>query len=179
MQDISMFLSSLHIGAETPATPETAQAETITATPKAANIESPGTWEQYYIENVEGNQDGGGTTPENINLNAPISQRYEQIKLFRILGYQECARRERTKMFFNLEDICRAHFFPLFFVLDFEEYQTKKRWTCNGKPIENINGAFYQYAKTRRERMKKEGVWRGHEMENYKYCGAWEIITKR
>ena len=171
MQDISTFFSSLHIGAETPAT---AQAETIATTPKAANIESPGTWEQYYIENVEGNQNGGGTTPENIDLDAPISQRYEQIKLYRILGYQEHARRERTKMFFELEDICRAHFFPLFFVLDFEEYQTKRRWELNGEKIKNIKGAFYLFAKAKRERMRAAGVWHGHKMENYKFCGAWE-----
>lgn len=175
MQDISTLISSLHIGAETPAT---AQAETIATTPKAANIESPGTWEQYYIENVEGNPNGGGTTPESIDLDAPISQRYEQIKLFRILGYKKEFRRARTKMFFDLETICRVYLFPLFFVLDFEEYQTKRRWSINGKEIKNIKGAFYRFANAKRERMRAAGVWRGHKMENYKFCGAWEIITK-
>lgn len=170
MQDISTFFSSLHFGAETPST----AAETIAATSEAANIESPVTWEQYYIEKVQGNQNGGGTTPENIDLNAPISQRYEQIRLYRILGYQEHARRERTKMFFELEDICRAHFFPLFFVLDFEEYQTKRRWELNGEKIKNIKGAFYRFANAKRERMRAAGTWRGHEMEKYKFCGAWE-----
>lgn len=178
MQDISTFISSLHIGAATPATPETAQTETIATTPKAANIESPGTWERYYIENVQGNENGGGTTPENIDLNAPISQRYEQIKLFRILGYKKEFRRARTKMFFELEDICRAHFFPLFFVLDFEEYQNERRWMINGKAIKNIKGAFYLFAKAKRERMRAAGSWRGHDMKKYVYCGAWEIITK-
>ena len=175
MQDISTLLSSLLHSAETPATEK---AETIATTPKAANIESPGTWEQYYIEKVQGNENGGGTTPENIDLNAPISQRYEQIKLFRILGYRKEFRRARTKMFFELEDICRAYLFPLFFVLDFEEYQTKRRWSINGKEIKNIKGAFYRFAIAKRERMREAGAWRGHKMENYMYCGAWENIAK-
>ena len=175
MKDISTFLSSLHIGAATPAT---AQAETIATTPKAANIEILETWEQYYIENVEGNQNGGGTTPENIDMDAPISQRYEQIKLFRILGYKKEFRRARTKMFFDLENICRAYLFPLFFVLDFEEYQTQRRWGINGKKIQNIKGAFYRFANAKRERMQSSGAWRGSQMENYEYCGAWENIAK-
>ena len=170
MQDISTLVSSLHIegngNTKTPeATQETAQ--------EAANLEP---WERYYIENVvEGNSNSGGTTPENLDIEAPISERYKQIKLFRILGYPKQARRERTKMFFDLEAICRAHSFPLFFTLDFEEYQNKKRWTMNGETIKNIKGAFYKFSKAKRERMRENGAWRGHEMENYTYCGANEM----
>lgn len=155
MQDIGTFMSSLHIVDETPETTET--------------------WEQYYIANVQGNENGVGTTPENIDLNSPISQRYEQIRLFRILGYKKEFRRSITKMFFDLETICRSYLFPLFFVLDFEEYQKKRRWMIDGKEIKNIKGAFYRFSLAKRERMRASGAWRGHEMENYKFCGSCEL----
>ena len=176
MKDIATLIDGLCIKDSKPEHPQNNIFKTDNGATEHPETLEP--WERYYIDNVLGNQNGGGTTPENIDLAAPISERYEQIKLYRILGYQEHARRERTKMFFELEDICRAHFFPLFFVLDFEEYQTKRRWDLNGEKIKNINGAFYLFAKAKRERMREAGAWRGHEMENYKFCGAWEFIAK-
>ena len=134
----------------------------------------------YYKHNIEGKErmDGDGFTPYSLDMSAPITERFMLIKRYRILLYKPQFREQITKMFITLEFICNKFFFPLFFVLDFEQYQTSKEWKIDGRPIKNIEGVFYRYALARRERMKESGAWKGHEMRNYDFCGAFENVRK-
>jgi len=131
-------------------------------------------WRAYYrqeIENVR-QMPGGKYNPFGLDADAPISERYEQIKKYRILLYGGEFRQIVTMFLFQFENICENYGFPLFFVLDFEAYQAGKSWKYEGKPIKNVNGAFYRYAVKKRERMINSGAWQGEDMENYMYCGA-------
>jgi len=145
---------------------------------QTANAEQTNeSWQAYYrreIENVQ-KMPGGKYNPFNLNTEAPISERYELIKRYRLLTYSDQNRQTITMYLFELEKVCRNFGFPLFFVLDFEAYQIEKRWIYNGKPLQNINGVFYRYAIKKRERMMANGTWQGENMENYTYCGANEM----
>lgn len=137
----------------------------------------PVTWEDYYKREIEGaiQVEGDGVHPFGCFKERSTAKRYGLIKKYRILEYASGERADATKIFFILENICKAYFLPAFFVLDFEKYQKERGWTVNGKPIENLNGVFFRWAIAKRARMIKAGAWLGPDMENYKYCGAWEL----
>ena len=134
------------------------------------------TWLDYYRHEIEGKEAPkyNGPSPAEIDILRPINERYAQIKKYRILLYSEPRRKSVTKNIFDFENICIKYEFPLFFVLDFEEYQALRKWTINGQPIRNVNGAFYRFCIRKRERLKECGAWRGPYLENYLYCGAYE-----
>ncbi len=131
-------------------------------------------WKAYYRQEIENVQKmpGGKYNPFCLDFEKTISERYEQIKKYRILLYGGNERQIVTKFIFQFENICKNYGFPLFFVLDFEAYQAGKNWKYDGKPIKNVNGAFFKYAVKKRERMIDSGAWQGEDMENYVYCGA-------
>ena len=143
--------------------------------PQAGNEErKDGNWLDYYrreIENVQ-QMPGGKYNPFNLDTEAPISERYELIKRYRLLTYSDQNRQIITMYLFELEKVCKNYGFPLFFVLDFEAYQADRKWMYDGKPLQNVNGVFYRYALKKRERMISNGSWKGDSMENYLFCGA-------
>ena len=136
-------------------------------------------WEQYYRDEIENQPiiDGDGTTPTDIDFEAPILERYNQTLKYRIHLYRDP--KYMTELFYKFEQICSNYKFPLFFLLDFEVYQRAKNWEMNGKPIKNYEGAFYKYSLNKKKRMIEQGSWNGANIENYEYCGAWEYRAYR
>ena len=63
--------------------------------------------------------------------------------------------------------LCNRLGFPHFFINDFLKYQEKKKWSINGKDIENPLGVFVAWAKGRRQSMIENGIWRGAKTENW------------
>lgn len=138
-------------------------------------------WEIYYIDEIKDKDpiEGDTFTPSNMDFEAPILDRYEQIKKYRILLYPAKSRLNITKMFFDLEKVCKNFGFPLFFVIDFEQYQTKNKWTYQGQKIQNVKGAFFGFANAKKQSMRNKGKWLGPNIENYMYCGSWENRTEK
>ena len=76
------------------------------------------------------------------------------------------------RVILQLANICKFQKFPLFFINDFIEYQTAKNWILNGQRIKRPAGAFFKWAKARRERLENAGLWHGEKLKNWDLTAA-------
>lgn len=71
------------------------------------------------------------------------------------------------KVILQLANICKFKKYPLFFINDFIEYQTARKWIYKGRLIKKPAGAFVKWSNARRERLKNAGLWHGEKLDNW------------
>ena len=117
-------------------------------------------------------------SPEDLDVFAPTIKRYFQIKRFRISRYYSenapFTPEEIERIFTECEIICKNEHYPVFFVLDFEAFQTLKNWTYGERPIYAPEKIFPKWAASHKAYMENCGAWKGEDENLYPYCGGFE-----